>query len=161
MGGIVSSFSFRAFKIDALSLSMKQNLGTLEMPPSSTNDWELNLNVRQPVFFSKQKIYVVGVDCAVSLFPKDTTEKSDANALVTLRIGGVGSFGVQGERFPDEQEKNIVRAQFPALIFSHIRATATSILAGAGYGSVLLPLVNMHEAAKQSLGTVEINVIDL
>lgn len=158
-GNATSSFSFRAFKVDSVSLQMRQDLAALELAPGPGTDWEVGVSVRVPTFFSKPKIYVCGVDCTIYLFLKGAPAKTPEHALVTLTMGGVGSFFVSGEPFTPELEKSIVRLQFPALIFAHLRASAMSLLSTAGYGSVLLPLMNMHEVSKQTLGETPINVI--
>lgn len=160
MGSVNSAFQFRAFKIDSVVLTMRQDLQTLEMTPGQDTDWAINISIRQPVHFSRGRLYVVGVDCQLNLFQKAEKERTEDNALIRIKIGGAGSFGQLGtEQLSKELEETIVRAQFPALLFAHLRAAMTNLLASAGFGSVILPLINMNEIAK-SFSNIPINEID-
>ncbi len=147
--GVVSSFNFRAFKLDSLMLDMKPELSVLESQPTNKQEWELKLKIRPPMYLEKDKVYVVGIDCLLTLH-EPGVEKKRENALLFLETGAVGSFGVSGEKFEQKIEDNIVRIQMPALLFSHIRAAITNILACSGFGSVLLPLINVHNLVKKS-----------
>ena len=57
-------------------------------------------------------------------------------------------------------EKNIITLQFPSILLPYLRSTLTSILANAGFGSVVLPLINLVEVAKGAQKELEIIYID-
>jgi preprotein translocase subunit SecB len=72
-----------------------------------------------------------------------------------------GEFGIAGvfsaESGMDKHlEENMVRFNIPAILMPYIRSAITSILAQAGFGTIVLPLINVYEIAKN----MSIQVID-
>lgn len=134
---------------------MVPSVTNLELSHYTNHDWEINFQVRNVSYFVKQKVYVAGLDCTLNLYQKGAEKKSE-NVLVTLNIGGAGSFGVPDTRFEKAVEERIVKLQFAALIFTQIRSTISAFLASAGYGTVLLPLINVPATLENQLDKISI-----
>ncbi|MBI5238132.1 MAG: protein-export chaperone SecB [Deltaproteobacteria bacterium] len=79
-----------------------------------------------------------------------TAEGQLQDNLVKLSIGIAGVFTAEEGRFEKTTEETLIKIQIPTLLFPYIRSAITSILAHAGLGSVLFPLINIHELAKNA-----------
>ncbi|MFH1282038.1 MAG: protein-export chaperone SecB [bacterium] len=143
---------------------MKKDVGVLELSGNIKQDlWEFKIGVRQPIFYKKTNKYIGGIDLGLYLYGQNIKEedKKPENAIIVVEAGIAGLFAVQEDkRFDEETENSLVRIQIPALLFPYLRGAITSLLANAGFGSVVLPLINIHELAKESLKDVNIKVID-
>lgn len=137
---------------------MVPEIQTLELTSYGNYDWDINLKVRHITFFTKVKVYVAGLDCELNLFKK-TAEGRSATPVVTLHIGCAGSFSSEN-RLPKEVEENIVKLQFTALMFTQLRGAVSAILANSGYGSVLLPLVNVPAMFDKKLDQIQIHPVE-
>jgi preprotein translocase subunit SecB len=87
-------------------------------------------------------------------------EITDEDRLLFVEGGIAGLFTVDKGKFDKGTEKGLVRIQIPALLLPYLRGTITSLLANAGYGTVILPLINIHALAEEQLQGTEIKVID-
>ena len=154
----VNTFNFRSFKVDQVALNMVPNIQILELANYAQYDWDINLRVRHVTFFTKVKVYVAGLDCELSLFQKTPTGRV-ATPAVTLNIGCAGSFSSEN-RLPKEVEEQIVKLQFTALMFTQLRGAISAILANSGYGSVLLPLVNVPAMFEKKLDQIQIHQVE-
>lgn len=167
-GGLIASFQFHSFKIDRLKLEMEQLLGNLVGVRLLNPDFmRLNLRVRPPVFQSSSNAYFVGLDSQMFFYSEaqfqagqSQQEPAPEAAIVRLEVGIAGVFTAFRDRFPPETEVTFVKIHAPAILMPYVRGAASSILALSGFGSVPFPLINVHELAKESLGGVEIKVID-
>lgn len=162
---ITSSFQFSSYKIDFLKLDIKKELALLELKGSvDPSLWDFHIAIRPPTFFKSKKYYVGGINANLSLYPKEMTseEKKATESLVTMDAGIAGIFSIsdQVERFPPEVEKQLAVAQMPAILLPYLRTTMTTLLACAGFGSVILPLINIQKFAKDSLKDTEIEVVE-
>jgi hypothetical protein len=157
-----SAFKFETYKVDVLIFEIKRILGLLEFAGNiDPNLWKLSISVREPLYSKGQKKYIGGLDTSLCLFPPEVKTEDKNEALVKLDIGIAGIFSSLEEGgFEKEVVENLVRVQIPALLFPYVRATITSLLANAGFGSVILPLINMNELAKQAVGEIIIKTID-
>jgi len=157
-----SAFKFESYKIDTLVFEIKRIYGLLEF--SGVFDptaWKLNISVREPIFVQSQKKYIGGVDTGLYLFPPDVQTEDKNEALIRLDIGIAGIFSaVEEGGFDKETLERLVKVQIPAILFPYVRATITSLFANAGFGSVILPLINMTELARQAVGEVVIKTIE-
>jgi len=124
--------------------------------------WELKLGIRQPAFYKASKTYVGGLDCGLFLYPQtlDQEQRTSEKALISIEAGISGVFTVMDERFEEPLEQQLVRVQIPALLFPYLRGTITLLLANAGFGSVIMPLINVNELAKETLKDKEILVVE-
>lgn len=140
-----SPFQFINYKIDKL------RFGTI---PSTdlvrANFFKGNLitevAMRNPIFFKGENTYYGGFDCIISL--KNDDEIADENQRIfSIESGIIGAFNFE-RRLEDELERNLVLKQIPTILFPYLRAAITSFLANAGFGSILIPLINMHTVAE-------------
>ncbi len=163
MGSIESLFKFKSYKVDYLEFHINQNVDLLEFVGVIDPEfWDYKIGIRKPLYIKSKNIYIGGVDCSLFLFPKDCKEKDKTtkNALIFLEGGILGSFGVREERFEPEIENNLVRKQIPAILFPYLRATISSLLANAGFGSVNIPLINIHKFAEDSLKDIKVEIVE-
>lgn len=77
-----------------------------------------------------------------------------------------GEFGIEGVFLVDgalenEKEENIVKFQFPTILFPYLRSAVTNIFASAGFGSIIFPLINVHNLIANQQKHNPIKVIDL
>ena len=156
MGSVNSSFIFKSYKVSNLQLKSPKTLGVLGLPgyidPSL---WHFEFNLSAPAYFSSQKIYICELTCkAVAKVSKDSDEE-----IVSVVAQVAGSFEV-AEKFEEKVEENLVKHQGPALLFPYVRSTITSVLANAGFGSVIFPLMNLYEFSKKQLENVDIQVVE-
>jgi hypothetical protein len=163
---MISALRFVSYRLDHLRLKAKADIATLAGDPveasNNEDEWDIKLGVRTPQYYSKRKIYIGGVDCGLFMFPKEMPKderKPDAST-VFVEVGISGAFDVEAGRLEKEIEDKLVRVQIPAILFPYVRASVTLLLASAGVGSVILPLINMNEVGKNALKDKEIQVID-
>lgn len=153
MGGVTSSFIFESYKIDRFEFKTKDAVGVLAgligIPPE---DWQFSLAFRQPIYFEDQKIYIGGIEVEMRVPDQDEKEEE----LVTLSAGIAGLFKSSEGVFPEEIEQKLVKVQIPTILLPYLRSSVMSFLANAGFGSVVLPLINIAQMAKDTLGKIEV-----
>lgn len=126
---------------------MEKQLGVLEYTGSFNQDnWDLSVSIRQPSYMSSKKVYISGVGCKLLLKFKDGDEEK-VLAKLDATISGVFS---TESKFPPETEQSLVMYNMPAILFPYLRGAITAYLGNAGFGSIILPLINMQEVAKRS-----------
>jgi hypothetical protein len=161
-----SAFKFLSYKIDNIKFEILRELGLLEFNQGfSRYPWEISIGIREPLFFKASKKYVGGLDTVFSLKTPESPESNDeerieVRQLVKIEIGIAGVFAVDEERFEKTVEDKLVLIQIPAILFPYLRSSVTSILANSGFGSVILPLINIHAVAKDFEGKLTIKEID-
>lgn len=172
VGSITSAFSFKGYKVDKFSLEAKPNLyllGCMDTVPSS--EWKMNISIRKPSYFVKAKAYVGGLDIALVMTVEKErendsdeitsgNENNDNNVLLKVHAGIAGLFSVENGKFPKETEDKLVKIQIPALLLPYLRGAVTSLLANAGFGSVLLPLFNIHALAEEVMKNIDVQIIE-
>ncbi len=160
---MISAFQFLSYRIHYLRMTAQGTFSTYQGQIVDPNDvWRISLNVREPIFYKKTKAYLGGVDLALNLFGKDLPEedRSPEKATLTVEAGISGVFNVEKGRLSKETEDQLVKVQIPAILFPYLRGAVTSLLANAGFGSVILPLINMNEVGKSSLQDKAIVEVD-
>lgn len=164
MGGIASLFQFKAYKIDRVKMDTQPTLDVLGLSATSAGvEWKLDLAIRSPQYFAKEKCYVGGLDATMALFPVGSRVVAIADEerkLVNLEMGVAGFFTVADQRFEPAVEENLVRIQIPALLLPYLRGAMTTLLANGGFGSIMLPLINIHRVAEEQLKGQEIQVVE-
>lgn len=157
MGSLVSSFKFESYKIDELVLRTKDDLNVLGRKEDiPQEEWAFSLAFRKPQFFKRYNIYVGGLELTLEL-----PDSRDASTpLVHVHGGIAGIFKSSEGAFPPEVEERIVKHQIPAILMPYLRASIMTLLATAGFGTTMLPLINIQEAAQASLKEIEILVVD-
>lgn len=157
MGGITSKFKFESYKIDELSLKAKEDLSVLgRRSDIPQEDWSFSIAFRKPQFFKQYGVYIGGIELDLTL--QDPNEPDEP--LVTVHAGIAGMFSTDGLSFPKGVEQSLVKIQIPAILMPYLRATIMTLLASAGFGTAMLPLINIQELAKETLVDVEVAIID-
>lgn len=144
-----SLFRFEGYKIDRIHFSIFPSVEFLKFKTNlAPEGWKFQFGIRQPAFFKHSKEYVGGLDLKITYPNTDKNAPENQKDIINLSIGIAGLFSVSGERFEKETEDALVKLQMPTILFPYIRSTVTSLLANAGLGSMLFPLVNVYELAK-------------
>lgn len=158
---IKSAFRFEGYKVDTVSFEASPMLDFLGyMGNIPTDAWSLGISFRNPLFFEGENAYVGGMDVTLTGSVSNEADPEAENIeIAKMDIGIAGKFSISGEgRFDKKIEDTLVKVQIPALLLPYLRGTITSILANAGFGSVILPLINIHDMAKQSMQDLEVEV---
>ena len=148
MRSVESLFQFKHYKIDHLEMSTRSTLDTLQLtstPPGS--EWRLDVSFRTPAWSPQHHFYLGGMDCRLTLQTADP-QQDQTEPVLTIEAGIAGLFSVGADRFSAEIENRLVRTQIPGILFPYLRSTLTFLLASAGMGSVILPLLNIQKMAE-------------
>lgn len=162
---VKSSFQFKAYKVDKIHFFSKPDINVLTMMNSIPAD-EMNLAfaMRQPIYFNSEKIYVGGFDILFQVAaPSEEggqVSESEENVLVKLELGIAGVFTVEDDRLSQELEEGLVKIHIPAILMPYARSAMTSLLANAGFGGVIFPLINIHNIAKEQMKDKVVQVIE-
>jgi len=161
VGGIKKSgFSFDSYKIDKVELHTAPHVGMLRFQDRIPNDaWELDLTIRQPVFYRHQNEYIGGMDIRLKL-AQDDGEGAEPFLLIELTAGIAGIFSVGEEGLPPGVEETLVKLQIPTILFPYLRGTVTSLMANAGLGVFIFPLINLHKVAEEGFQDMDIKIIE-
>lgn len=139
-----SQFRFLSYKIDEIKLSILNDIGVVQFDCNYEDcEWKQGISIRNPVFFTSPKIYLCGINSKVELKHKKEKSKRKETWL-KLEMGIVGLFKIE-DRIEGDLEKKFVTISAPAILFPFMRAACSSILASAGFGSVIMPLINMYK----------------
>jgi len=162
---VKSSFQFKAFKVDKINFFSKPDINVLtRMNSIPAEDMNLGFAIRQPIYFSSEKIYVGGFDTLFRVIApnevNDSVSDSEEDVLVKLELGIAGVFTVEDDRLSQEMEEGLVKIHIPAILMPYARSAMTSLLANSGFGGVLFPLINIHEIAKEQMKDIDIQVIE-
>ena len=149
MGSIISSLQFLSFKIDKMSLDVVNTTHVILKSYSSNDDWFFSVRIRHPVYLVKEKMYIGGVDIKILAGNKDKPD-------VQLHAGIAGVFKVVGNDIPPDKEEKVAKNQIPALLSPYLRAATTATLASAGFGAVVIPLINFNALAEEQLNNIAI-----
>jgi len=156
MGGVESGFQFLGFKIDNIDLKLTPGVrDVLYSAPVHAEQVQMQVRIRNLGRIPKDRIYVGGIDARVQIFHSEKQDPKDL--LLVIQLGAVGIFKTIEESLSQEIEDKLTRIQIPAILFPYLRAAMTSVLSSAGIAGVILPLINVHELAKDA----KIEIIDL
>ena len=165
MGSITSTFRFESYKIDHIAFEMKKIIPLLETTGNiDPKAWRFSINLAKPLYSKSHKKYISALRAELKLMPNSNNtdrqkeEKIEPLAMCEVTISGL--FSVEEGRLDKKIEMNILKLQLPSLLLPYVRSAITSILANAGFGSVVLPLVNMQEIAKNAEHELDIQIID-
>ncbi|MHB8772628.1 MAG: protein-export chaperone SecB [Syntrophales bacterium] len=147
-GSVKSDFRFLSFKIDEIKLSILHDIGVVQFDCNYEKcEWNQGISIRNPVYFESSKVYLCGLDSAIKLIHHKEGNEKKATWL-KLNMGIVGLFAIE-ERIPEELEKRFVTINAPAILFPFLRAAGSNILASSGFGSVIMPLINMYKVGAE------------
>jgi len=145
-GSIAAPFDFLSYKIDKIEMNMEKKVGYLiNNAPVFSEDINLSIKLRNTekyVFEDGASHYIGGLSTLIELIDKETKS-------VMLK----GEFGISGvfiakEPVEKNAEENFARINLPAILMPYLRASMTNTLSSAGFGTILFPLVNIYELAK-------------
>jgi preprotein translocase subunit SecB len=141
----IASFQFITYKIDTVAFEAAKNTGTLLMNSiSGSNQMNFEIGVRQAgkYLFNSTVHYIGGLNTKIQILDSSKTQILN------------GNFGISGLFRPinmdEETEKNMVRYNIPAILMPYLRSAITTIVSQAGFGTVVLPLINFYEIAKNN-----------
>lgn len=156
-----SEFKFEAYKIDTLTLTLEKSVELLSFNGHiPTDKWSMNIGVRDPIYIKSKAAYISGLNIALDVLGDNDNEDENPPSLISIKAGISGLFKVKDDRFLEEHEKDIVRIQFPSLLLPYLRSSITGLIANAGLGTFIFPLINIRDAIKSSMKAVEIQVIE-
>lgn len=177
-GSIESEFKFVSYKIDSVRFQMEKSIGLLlfngNIDPA---DIEFQVAIHSPFYFKPKQIYICGLSCRVffnqAKVNKDkvtktvasTSEKEKADKETTpifkLSTSIDGAFQTKSKtRFPSDLEETLVKIQAPTILYPFLRSSIVSFFANAGFGSLILPLVNINKVAELQKESLEIKEIE-
>lgn len=159
---MISAFRFESYKVDFLTYRMKSTVAMLSVPGTPENTtWNLQFAFRQPMYLKVPKKYVTGMNVKLLLLPGSPEAPGvSEDSMLELELGISGLFSVEEDRLAAEVEQELVKVHAPAILFPYVRSTLTSLLSNAGFGSFILPLLNIQEMAKQTPVPLEIKVVE-
>jgi preprotein translocase subunit SecB len=139
----IASFRFLTYKIDTINVMIPKKVSILAasslVVPSQIN-FEIGFRNAGKYSISDAIVYVGGLNTKIQI--------SDTKAQILY-----GEFGISGLFRPinmdDEAEKEMVRYNIPAILMPYLRSAITTIITQAGFGTVVLPLLNVYEMAKE------------
>lgn len=132
---------------------MMQNLDVLQFNGAlNPSAWNFNITVPTPSYYAKRNIYIGSISC-------ECQAKVEDNIIFSLTANISGAFSSDG-RLEKTAEENLIKYQVPAILLPYLRGTITTFISNAGFGSVVIPLVNMNEVAKSYLKDKSINIIE-
>ena len=153
MGSVTSQFQFLSYKIDKIEFRTINNTGILLKTCFEDSEWVYSVAMRHPLRIRSKRLYLGGLDITVRL-------GNEKNPDVFLDAGVMGAFRVLGDDFPKEFEEKFAKIQIPALLSPYLRAAITSTFSSAGFGSIVLPLLNFNALAEAQMKDVEIQEIE-
>jgi preprotein translocase subunit SecB len=145
-GSIDALFSFCSFKIDKINLRLTNKLGYLSyggtIKPEMMQMF-IKLRPTEKFLIDDNIQYVGGLDTQVKCMDETLSE-----IMLQSEFGISGIFSA-AMTIDKKLEENFTKISLPALLMPYLRAEMTNVLSCAGFGTVLFPLVNIYELAKQ------------
>lgn len=141
---INSGIQFESYKLDNISFSMITEVDILAKKQYPNCEIKYQFAFRNALRLKKtdRVLYVTGLKIDLMIFDKDTSKQIATGSFVIT-----GLFSSTGD-FSKEVEENLIKFQAPTILFPYIRASISLILTTAGFSGVILPLINVTEAAK-------------
>jgi preprotein translocase subunit SecB len=149
-GGITAQFNFLSYKIYKVEMEMDNKLGYLlnnDAILSSEVELSIRLSDTDKYISSDGSImYLRGLNTRIEIIDKDK-ETGTENSILKGEFSIKGVFAPTGP-VEKEAEENFTKINIPAILMPYLRASMSSVLSGAGFGTVLFPLINIYELAK-------------
>lgn len=152
---IIAGFQFVSYKVDSIEFHITNNLGVLRCKDSiEAEQLGFSIAIKEPQRYRKEGVttfYIGGLVADVQLFAKNKPEIEMASGSFSI----TGFFEKHGE-IPSDQEEYMVKATIPSILLGYLRSTITGTIANAGFGSVVLPLININNMVKD----MDIHIVD-
>lgn len=153
---VTADFQFLSYKVDTIKFSVENSLGVLRCKDSiDSKRFQLGIKIRAPqkfIHMDDEAEYVGGLDIRIGLL---STEK-DGHEIATGEFGIAGAFKKVGS-LQEDLEEHMVKETIPSILLGYLRSIISSTFANAGFGSVIIPLININKLAQQSNLTIEIH----
>lgn len=150
---VTADFQFLSYKIDTIKFSVENSLGVLQCrEPIDTDRFQLGIKIRTPqkfVYADGEAEYVGGLDIRVGIL----SPKNDDCEIASGEFGIAGIFKKIG-LLKDGLEEHMVKETIPSILLGYLRSTISSTFANAGFGSVIIPLININKLVQQSNLTI-------
>jgi|GEM_PF-719264 len=155
-GSIKSGFQFLNYKIDTIEFNTKTNSVMLKMDAVKIENFNPGLFIRDAYKYTEddKTFYMGGIEAKVEI-------SDNGNDLATGIFGIEGLFAVVDDCFNAEQEEMLVKTQIPSILFPYLRSAITNILASAGFGSIVFPLINIYNAVEKQEKREKIKIIPI
>lgn len=142
--GIKSGIQFESYKLDNVSFEMIPEVSILSKKEYSKCEIKYRFAFRNALRLKKNNktLYITGLKIDLSIFDKEL-DKDIANGAFVIS----GIFSSSGELDKDVEEK-LIKCQAPTILFPYIRASITTLLSMAGFSTIILPLINVANAAE-------------
>jgi|WetSurMetagenome_2_1015567.scaffolds.fasta_scaffold97736_3 preprotein translocase subunit SecB len=150
---VESVFQLAGYKIDDIKFTLNHTVGNLLEGLEQSNETVFQIGFHEITKIPEERncIYICGISSKFEL--KTKNNESLAKGEVSLS----GYFKTDNT-FTENQEKHLVKLQAPTILFPYLRSSITNILASAGFGSIILPLLNISAMAKKT--EIRMNVRD-
>ena len=140
-----SNFKFLNYKIDSFTFELECSNKTIYSKIFEGN-LTFGIALKQPMFIERELTYLGGFNCKISL--EDEELPIENKTVFSLESGIIGAFSFENP-LSQEREAILVKKQIPAILLPYMRGSISSFLANAGFGSIVLPLINMNAVAEQ------------
>jgi preprotein translocase subunit SecB len=144
-GGVTAQFNFISYKIDYITLNMNRIIDYLQKNDPivlKSTHFQIKLRSTEKFNINGSIRYIGGLAIKITVMDED-----DKKEILTGEFGISGIFAPDGD-IDQSLEENFAKVNLPALLMPYLRALITNILSQAGFGTVLFPLVNIYELAK-------------
>lgn len=150
-GSIKANVQFLSFKMDKIEFSATQTLEALATQDLSDFETGYSFAFRNALRFvgQPQVLYVTGIQVGVIVKSKKSGQELGKGSFIIT--GLFSSDGVMDKNL----EEKIIKYQCPAILLPYLRATISTVLSNAGFGTTPMPLINVNEAAKSANVTIE------
>lgn len=139
---IKAQFQFESYKIDRMNFEVQKTLDVLadRSMPEVTFQFLFRDAFR---FHRNDKIlYVTGFGINFTVLHVSTKKQLAKGEIIIT-----GMFSASGQ-LEKEVEENLAKCQGPALLLPYARSAISTILTNAGFPTIIVPLVNIYEMAK-------------
>lgn len=154
--GGIAKFQFSDYRINQLSLWCSPKLDVFV--PENPDPWDMNIGFVSPQFHIDVPMYVGGLQLRLEKRMKFSSEVEETALRINASI--IGQFPLEASaRFPEDQEQMLAKVQIPAILFPYLRSAVSTLLVNAGFNKVVLPLINLHQIAKESADKIQIIVM--
>jgi preprotein translocase subunit SecB len=152
----LAKFQFSDYRIHQLLLWCSPKLDPFA--PDSQKPWDLNIGFLAPQFHADVPMYVGGIQLKMEKRLIFDGEAEEPAFRVNASI--VGQFPVaELDRLPEAQEQTLAKVQIPAILFPYLRSAVSTMMVNAGFGKIVLPLINIHQIAKDAADNIQIVVV--
>lgn len=150
---VEAGIQLESYKIDRMNFNVVPEVPILRQKTHNDCVVAFDLAFRDVYrFFNEQGqyIYITGLKTRI---------KIDSNSLKKTIAEGefciTGSFLQQGV-LDKETEERLIKYQAPAILMPYLRAAMSFVITGAGFSTIIFPLVNINAAAR----SCDIKIID-